>query len=101
MELVQCAAMALETPPLAKCFAQDLWLAECCIGPDGAVVFHVETLAEALRTNLVQIVRGWSANYVPFALVESVEAARAACDAMRQLQERFKAAEDERAARES
>jgi hypothetical protein len=93
MESLKRAATALETPPLAKCFTQELWRAECCIGPDGVAVFHVETREEALRTNLLQIVRGWSAGYIPFALCEIVEATHTACDMMLALQERCKAVE--------
>jgi len=85
------AVTALETTPLVKCFAQDLWLAECHIGTDGVTVFHVESLEEALRTNAIQVVRGWSANYVPFALCETVEQAHAACNVMQRLQGRCKA----------
>jgi len=92
MDSLKCPATALATPPLAKCFTQDLWLAECCIGPDGVPVFHVETLEEALRTNAVQIARGWSAGFIPFALRENVEAAHAACDAMAELQQEYQAA---------
>ena len=101
MESLKRIVIPLETPPAVKCFTQDLWLAECCIGPDGVAVFHIETLEEALQTNALQIMRGWSAGYVPFALCETTEAAHAACDAMRELQGLFREGQRRQAARQS
>jgi hypothetical protein len=79
----------LRLSPLVKCFAQDLWVAECSVGPDGEPVFHVETLEHALETNAGQIAHGWCANYVPFALCETREGAGLACDLMRRIQEKL------------
>jgi len=65
----------------------DLWACECCFGPDGEAVFHVDTLAAVLQTNDHHVGRGRHPGYVLFAICRTVEAAHAACDRMRRKQQ--------------
>lgn len=64
----------------------DLWVAEAMIDGNGVTTFHVDTLAEILGMNELQIGRCWSAGYVPFALAHNSEQASRAVEFMRRKQ---------------
>jgi hypothetical protein len=64
----------------------ELWVCECCFGPDGQAIFHVDRLVDSLYANDQHISSGWHPGYVPFALCKTIEEANEACDRMKRKQ---------------